>query len=99
MKQAKIMPCGKCSPCGLSAGVHRKTKVYMLPSNSDCIAPSSAIFWSAEARWTLKDSHTFTLRIICSTRGCTLSFSNLHFMHKVAAGLIMVVGCMLASSS
>lgn len=31
----------------LSAGVHRKTKVYMEPSNSDCIAPSSAILGSA----------------------------------------------------
>ncbi len=50
MKHAKIMPWGRCSPLGLSAGVHRNTNVYMLPSNSDCIAPSSAIFWSARAR-------------------------------------------------
>ena len=47
MKQAKIMPCGRRSPLGLSAGVQRNTNVYMLPSNSDCIAPSSAIFSSA----------------------------------------------------
>lgn len=47
MKQAKIMPWGRCSPLGLSAGVHRNTNVYMLPSKSDCMAPSSAIFWSA----------------------------------------------------
>ena len=47
MKQAKIMPCGKCSPSGLSAGVHRNTKVYMLPSNSDCIAPSKPTLGSA----------------------------------------------------
>ena len=47
MKQAKIMPCGRCSPLGESAGVHRNTNVYMLPSNSDCIAPSSAILGSA----------------------------------------------------
>jgi len=47
MKQAKIMPCGSRSPAGLSAGVHRNTNVYMLPSNSDCIAPSSAMRSSA----------------------------------------------------
>jgi hypothetical protein len=47
MKQAKIKPCGSRSPAGLSAGVHRNTNVYMLPSNSDCIAPSSAMRSSA----------------------------------------------------
>ena len=35
------------APAHLSAGVHRKTKVYMDASNSDCIAPSSAILGSA----------------------------------------------------
>jgi len=49
MKQAKIMPWGRCSPSGLRAGVHRKTKVYMLPSNSDCMAPSSPTLGSALA--------------------------------------------------
>ncbi len=48
MKQAKIMPCGMCSPWGLSAGVHRNTKVYIAPSNSACIAPSIPIFGSAQ---------------------------------------------------
>ncbi len=47
MKQEKIMPCGRVSPRAESAGVHRKTKVYMEPSNSDCIAPSMAILGSA----------------------------------------------------
>ena len=50
MKQAKIMPCGICSPCGLSAGVHRKTNVYMAPSKSACIAPSMLIFGSVRHR-------------------------------------------------
>ena len=47
MKQAKMKPCGRCSPRGDSAGVHRKTKVYMEPSKRLCIAPSSAILGSA----------------------------------------------------
>ena len=47
MKQAKIMPWGICSPWGLRAGVQRNTKVYMEPSNRDCIAPSSATLRSA----------------------------------------------------
>lgn len=47
MKQAKIMPWGMCSPSGLRAGVHRKTNVYMLPSNNDCIAPSNPTLGSA----------------------------------------------------
>ena len=47
MKQANIMQCSKCSPSGLSAGVHRNTKVYMLPSNRDCIAPSKPTLGSA----------------------------------------------------
>lgn len=34
------------SSLGLRAGVHRKTKVYMEPSNSDWIAPRRAIFSS-----------------------------------------------------
>jgi hypothetical protein len=34
------------SSFGLRAGVQRKTKVYMEPSNNDCMAPSSAIFSS-----------------------------------------------------
>lgn len=50
MKQADVMPCGRRSPRGLSAGVHRKMNVYMLPSNSDCIAPSSASRSSAQHR-------------------------------------------------
>jgi hypothetical protein len=33
----------RCSPLGLSAGVHRNTNVYMEASNSDCITPSSAM--------------------------------------------------------
>ena len=49
MKQAKIIPCATFSPLGLSAGVHRNTKVYMLASNSDCMAPSSAILRSAQS--------------------------------------------------
>ena len=48
MKHANIMPCGMCSPLGLRAGVHRNTNVYMAPSNSACIAPSIAIFGSAQ---------------------------------------------------
>lgn len=47
MKQAKMKPCGRCSPRGDSAGVQRKTKVYMEPSKRLCIAPSSAILGSA----------------------------------------------------
>ena len=50
MKQEKMRPCSKCSPLGLSAGVHRNTNVYMLVSNSDCIAPSSAILGSARRK-------------------------------------------------
>jgi hypothetical protein len=34
------------SPLGLRAGVHRNTKVYIEPSNSDCMAPSNVIFSS-----------------------------------------------------
>jgi hypothetical protein len=44
---AKINPCGISSSFGLRAGVHRKTNVYIEPSNNDCIAPSKAIFSSA----------------------------------------------------
>ena len=51
MKQAKIMPWGICSLWGARAGVHKNTNVYMDPSNSDCMAPSSAIFWSARTLW------------------------------------------------
>ena len=54
MKQANIMPCGMVSPLGDRAGVQRNTKVYMEPSNSDCIAPSSAIFWSAHSSGCLR---------------------------------------------
>ena len=34
------------SPLGLSAGVQRKTKVYIEASNSDCMAPRRAILVS-----------------------------------------------------
>ncbi len=47
MKAAKMSPWGIFSPLGLSAGVHRNTKVYIDASNSDCMAPSSAMRWSA----------------------------------------------------
>lgn len=47
MKAEKMRPWSRCSPLGLRAGVHRNTNVYMLVSNSDCIAPSSAILGSA----------------------------------------------------
>jgi hypothetical protein len=43
MKMAKMKPWGSASPPGLSAGVHRNTKVYMEPSNNACMAPSSAM--------------------------------------------------------
>lgn len=46
MKVAKIKPWGISSSFGLKAGVHKKTNVYIDPSNKDCIAPSSAIFSS-----------------------------------------------------
>lgn len=46
MKVAKMKPCGMSSPFGLKAGVHRNTKVYIEPSNKDCIAPNNAIFSS-----------------------------------------------------
>lgn len=36
------------SSFGLNAGVHRKTNVYIEPSNNDCIAPSNAIFSSED---------------------------------------------------
>ena len=44
---AKMKPWGISSSFGLRAGVHKKTKVYIEPSNKDCIAPSNAIFSSA----------------------------------------------------
>ena len=75
MKQAKIMPCGMCSPWGLSAGVHRNTKVYMAPSNSACIAPSMPIFGSAQMRasaW-VNCAQTPSLPVLCcSYPQCTL---------------------------
>eukprot|EP00955_Chlamydomonas_euryale_P075779 362445-Chlamydomonas_euryale.AAC.2 len=43
IKHAKIMPWWISSPAGLSAGVHRNTKVYMAASKKDCMAPSSAM--------------------------------------------------------
>lgn len=46
MKVAKMKPWGISSELGLRAGVHRNTKVYIEPSNSDCIAPNNAIFSS-----------------------------------------------------
>lgn len=46
MKVAKMKPCGMSSPFRLKAGVHRNTKVYIEPSNKDCIAPNNAIFSS-----------------------------------------------------
>lgn len=48
MKVAKMKPWGISSSFGLKAGVHRKTKVYIEPSNNDCIAPRSAIFSSGK---------------------------------------------------
>jgi hypothetical protein len=36
MKQLKIMPCGRCSPFGLSAGVHC-TNVAVQHSQSTCL--------------------------------------------------------------
>ena len=42
MKVAKMNPWGMLSPLGLSAGVHRNTKVYMDPSKRLCMAPRSA---------------------------------------------------------
>lgn len=48
MKVAKIKPCGMSSSFGLKAGVQRNTKVYIEPSNRDCIAPSNTIFSSEE---------------------------------------------------
>mmetsp|Transcript_10665 Transcript_10665/g.27063 ORF Transcript_10665/g.27063 Transcript_10665/m.27063 type:complete len:214 (-) Transcript_10665:720-1361(-) len=46
MNVAKMNPCGMFSPCGDSAGVHRKTNVYMDASNMDWIAPRRATFLS-----------------------------------------------------
>jgi hypothetical protein len=53
------VPCGRCSPLGARAGVHRNTKVYMLPSNRDCMAPSRATFWSALPRKAIQESQQF----------------------------------------
>ena len=57
-KQGQPSMCSRPStaqpqPTHLRAGVHRNTNVYMLPSNSDCMAPSSAILGSAVGaeRW------------------------------------------------
>lgn len=44
MKQLKIMPCGRCSPFGLSAGVHchrkceksRQAKIHQRPLQQKC---------------------------------------------------------------
>jgi len=47
MKHEKMTPCGMRSPLGLSAGVHRNTKLYIAASNSDCITPSSTTRVSA----------------------------------------------------
>lgn len=47
MNVAKMKPCGISSSFGLKAGVQRNTKVYIEPSNRDCMAPSKAIFSSA----------------------------------------------------
>lgn len=46
MNVANMKPCGMSSSFGLKAGVQRNTKVYMDPSNRDCMAPSNAIFSS-----------------------------------------------------
>mmetsp|Transcript_28292 Transcript_28292/g.92352 ORF Transcript_28292/g.92352 Transcript_28292/m.92352 type:complete len:247 (+) Transcript_28292:154-894(+) len=43
---AKMNPCGMTSSLGLSAGVHRNTKLYIDASKRACIAPRRAIFWS-----------------------------------------------------
>lgn len=48
MKVAKMKPWGMAWELGLRAGVQRKTKVYMEPSNRDWMAPSRAIFSSAQ---------------------------------------------------
>lgn len=50
MKVAKIKPWGISSSFGLKAGVQRNTKVYIEPSNSDCMAPNNAIFSSDQRR-------------------------------------------------
>lgn len=47
MNVANMNPCGISSSFGLRAGVQRKTKVYIEPSNRDCMAPNSAILSSA----------------------------------------------------
>ncbi|KAG9157173.1 hypothetical protein Leryth_004850 [Lithospermum erythrorhizon] len=46
IKVANIKPWGMSSSFGLRAGVHKKTNVYMEPSNRDCMAPNTAIFSS-----------------------------------------------------
>lgn len=48
MNVAKIMPCGMVCPLGLSAGVHRNTKLYIDASKRDCIAPRSPTRGSPE---------------------------------------------------
>lgn len=50
MNVANMKPCGMSSPFGLRAGVQRNTKVYIEPSNRDCMAPSNAIFSSDPMR-------------------------------------------------
>lgn len=42
MKQLKIMPCGRCSPLGLSAGVHC-TDVAVQQSQSTCLQSCDAL--------------------------------------------------------
>jgi hypothetical protein len=51
IKFTKISPCLMASLLGLRAMVHRNTKEYMLASNMDCIAPSSAMAGSAGVLW------------------------------------------------
>ena len=54
IKVAKMKPWGISSSFGLKAGVQRNTKVYIEPSNSDCIAPNNAIFSSDKNNHSLK---------------------------------------------
>ena len=68
MNAANIYPCGILGVCvsifswgliaGVKAGVHSNTKVYMAPSNKDCISPKNKILLSEN-----KISHIFILII------------------------------------
>jgi hypothetical protein len=57
MNVANMKPCGMSSSFGLRAGVQRNTKVYIEPSNRDCMAPSNAIF-SSDPMWNVNIKRT-----------------------------------------